>query len=160
MILRCILNLFNLYYKYTSKILKQIVMQEGINMGRKSPWTKEEYISIYNKVNEYVIKLSMQLLIKEGVDSASEAGVYMMMNKMPIVYLFVHYHYGTFEDLKMKKSDVMAYLTLFLPNVKQFTKELKEGFDTENIFPMDLNNEIAPILSKMCDEIIYIEENF
>lgn len=156
MILRCILNI----YKYNSKILKQIVMQEGINMGRKSPWTKEEYISIYNKVNEYVIKLSMQLLIKEGIDSASEAGVYMMMNKMPIVYLFVHYHYGTFEDLKMKKSDEMAYLTLFLPNVKQFTKELKKGFDTENIFPMDLNNEIAPILSKMCDEIIYIEDNF
>lgn len=160
MILRCILNLFNLYYKYNSKILKQIVMQEGINMGRKSPWTKEEYISIYNKINEYVEKLSMQLLIKEGVDSAADAGAYMIFYKMPIVYLFIHYHYGTFEDLKMKKSDVMAYLTLFLPNVKQFTKELKKGFDTENIFPMDLNNEIAPILSKMCDEIIYIEENF
>ena len=135
-------------------------MQEGINMGRKSPWTKEEYISIYNKINEYVEKLSMQLLIKEGADSAAEAGAYMIFYKMPIVYLFVHYHYGTFEDLKMKKSDVMAYLTLFLPNVKQFTKEFKKGFDTENIFPMDLNNEIAPILSKMCDEIIYIEENF
>ena len=135
-------------------------MQEGINMGRKSPWTKEEYISIYNKINEYVEKLSMQLLIKEGADSAADAGAYMIFYKMPIVYLFIHYHYGTFEDLKMKKSDVMAYLTLFLPNVKQFTKEFKKGFDTENIFPMDLNNEIAPILSKMCDEIIYIEENF
>ena len=135
-------------------------MQEGINMGRKSPWTKEEYISIYNKINEYVEKLSMQLLIKEGADSAADAGAYMIFYKMPIVYLFIHYHYGTFEDLKMKKSDVMAYLTLFLPNVKQFTKEFKKGFDTENIFPMDLNNEISPILSKMCDEIIYIEENF
>lgn len=135
-------------------------MQEGINMGRKSPWTKEEYISIYNKVNEYIAKLSIQLFIKEGVDSASEAIAYMNFYKMPIVYLFIHYHYGMYEDLNMKDSEIMAYLGLFLPSVKQFTKEFKKGFDTENIFPMDLNNEIAPILSKMCDEIIYIEENF
>lgn len=103
-------------------------MQEGINMGRKSPWTKEEYISIFNKVDEYVTKLSMQLLIKEGADSAAEAGVYMMINKMPIVYLFVHYHYGTFEDLNMKGSEVTAYLTLFFAKCKTIYKGIKKRF--------------------------------
>ena len=44
-------------------------MAEGINMGRKSPWTKEEYLSMYNKVNNYAIRLSAQLLKEEGVKS-------------------------------------------------------------------------------------------
>ena len=28
-------------------------MAEGINMGSKSPWTKEEYVSVYNRVKNY-----------------------------------------------------------------------------------------------------------
>lgn len=129
-------------------------MQQGINMGRKSPWTKEEYISIYNKVNEYVMNLWRELA------SAMETEAYMGLNKMPIVYLFIHYHYGVFEDLNMNEADTKKYLTFFLPMVKDLVKGMKEAYDTEDVFPMDLNNEIAPILSKMCEEIIYIEENF
>lgn len=28
-------------------------MAEGINMGRKSQWTKEEYVKLYNTVVNY-----------------------------------------------------------------------------------------------------------
>ena len=48
-------------------------MVEGINMGRKSPWTKEEYISAYNEISDYAKRLSAKLLISEGAKSAAEA---------------------------------------------------------------------------------------
>lgn len=47
-------------------------MAEGINMGRKSPWTKEEYVKLYNTVVNYARALSVQLLREEGAKSASE----------------------------------------------------------------------------------------
>ncbi|MEE1323367.1 MAG: hypothetical protein UHE91_06035 [Bacteroidales bacterium] len=157
MILRCILNI----YKYNSKILKQIVVQEGINMGRKSPWTKEEYISIFNKVDEYISKVSEYLIYKQGLNSSAEAVAHMALNKMPIVYLFIHYHYGTFKDLNIDEVYVEFYLNGFLTHVKDVVKLLKDCYDRGNLFPLNLkNNEIASILSKMCDEIMYIEENF
>ena len=135
-------------------------MAEGINMGRKSPWTKEEYISVYNKINNYATKLSAQLLLKEGMNSAAEARAAYNIYKCPVIYLFVHYHYGMFEDLKMKSDETSAYLMMFLPNVKYFTRELKKAFSTGQIFPNDSYNELASELMNMCDEIIYIEENY
>ena len=136
-------------------------MQEGINMGRKSPWTKEEYISICNKVDEYIIEVTGYLINKQGLMPSAEAVAHMAFNKMPIVYLFIHYHYGTFKDLNIDEIDEEFYLKGFLPQVKDLVKVLKVCYDAGNLHPLNLkNNEIAPILSKMCDEIIYIEENF
>ena len=135
-------------------------MAEGINMGRKSPWTKEEYISVYNKVSNYAIKLSAQLLRKEGTNSAAEAIAAYNFYKCPAIYLFVHYHYGVFDDLGMNSDETTAYLMMFLPNVKYFARELKKAFATGQVFLNDQNNGLASILISMCDEIIYIEDNY
>ena len=135
-------------------------MTEGINMGRKSPWTKEEYISVYNQVSNYAKRLSTQLLLKEGAASAAEAVAAYNIYKCPAIYLFVHYHYGVFRDLGMTNEETTAYLMMFLPNVKYFTKELKNAFATGQIFPDIANDQHSSILIDMCDEIIYIEENF
>lgn len=133
-------------------------MAEGINMGRKSPWTKEEYISLYNRVNEYGTRLAARLMIEEGVDSAAEAKMSYCIYKCPIVYLFIHYHFGRPEDL-MSGADISLYLTMFLPNVTYFAKELKTAYATGQVFLNDTSS-MGSTLRKMCDEIIYIEENY
>lgn len=135
-------------------------MAEGINMGRMSPWTKEEYVSVYNRVSNYAKRLSAQLLIEEGAKSAAEAVAAYNIYKCPVIYLFVHYHYGMFNDLGMGGDEVSTYLMTFLPNVKYFTTELKKAFATGQVFLNDPNNELASKLMNMCEEIIYIEENF
>ena len=135
-------------------------MAEGINMGRKSPWTKEEYISVYNKVSNYANRLSAQLLREEGTKSAAEAIATYNFYKCPAIYLFVHYHYGMFEDLGMNNDETTAYLMMFLPNVKYFARELKKAFATGKVFLNDSNNKLASILIGMCDEILYIEDNY
>lgn len=135
-------------------------MAAGINMGRKSPWTKEEYVSVYNRVSNYAKRLSTQLLSEEGAKSAAEAVAAYNIYKCPVIYLFVHYHYGMFNDLGMGGDEVSTYLMTFLPNVKYFTIELKKAFATGQIFLNDPNNELASKLINMCEEIIYIEENF
>lgn len=133
-------------------------MTEGINMGRKSPWSKEEYISVYKKANEYGAKLASRLLLSEGVDSAAEARMAYSIYKCPVVYLFVHYHYGRIEDL-MSDTETSVYLMMFLPKVKYFAKELRNAYASGQAFPNDTSN-MGSILAKMCDEILYIEENF
>lgn len=135
-------------------------MAEGINMGRKSPWTKEEYVSVYNRVNNYAKRLAAQLLIEEGAKSAAEATAAYNIYKCPVIYLFVHYHYGMFQDLGMDGNETSSYLMMFLPNVKYFARELKKAFATGQIFLNDPNNELASKLVSMCEEVIYIEENF
>lgn len=135
-------------------------MAEGVNMGRKSPWTKEEYISTYNKINNYAARLSVQLLREEGANSAAEAIAAYNIYKCPVIYLFVHYHYGMFKDLKMNNEDTSAYLMMFLPNVKYFAKELKKAFASGQVFPNSQDDELNSKLINMCEEIIYIEENF
>ena len=135
-------------------------MAEGINMGRKSPWTKEEYISVYNQVSNYAKRLSTQLLLEEGANSAAEAIATYSIYKCPAIYLFTHYHYGVFRDLNMTNEETTAYLMMFLPNVKYFAQELKKAFATEQIFINIPNNQLSSILVDMCDEILYIEENF
>lgn len=135
-------------------------MVEGINMGRKSPWTKEEYVSVYNNVTNYAQKLSVQLLSEEGIKSAAEAIAAYNIYKCPAIYLYIHYHYGKFEDLGMSNEEVSVYLTMFLPNVMYFSKELKKAYSTGNIF-LDISGEaLSKTLIEMCEEIIYIEENF
>lgn len=135
-------------------------MAEGVNMGRKSPWTKEEYVSTYNKVNNYAVKMSAQLLREEGAKSAAEAIAAYNIYKCPVIYLFVHYHYGMFKDLDMNTEETSAYLMMFLPNVKYFARELKKAFASGQVFPNSLDNELDSTLFDMCNEIIYIEENF
>ena len=135
-------------------------MAEGINMGRKSPWTKEEYISVFKKVSNYAVQLSAQLLKEEGTKSAVEAIAAYNVYKCPAIYLFVHYHYGMFEDLGMNNEETTTYLMMFLPNVKYFARELKKAFLTEQVFLNDFGKELSSQLADMCEEIIYIEENF
>lgn len=135
-------------------------MEEGINMGRKSPWTKEEYVSVYNEVSNYANQLAAQLFIDEGAKSAAEAIAAYNVYKCPAIYLFVHYHFGVFEDLRMTGEETSTYLMMFLPNVKYFARELKKAFSTGQVFLNDLGNELASKLIDMCEEIIYIEENF
>lgn len=133
-------------------------MAEGINMGRKSPWTKDEYLSLYKKVDAYGTRLAAQLMIEEGTDSAAEAKMSYSLYKCPIVYLFIHYHYGRPEDL-LNGADFSLYLMMFLPQVKYFAKEMRDAFASGKVFIND-TNMMNSTLAKMCDEIIYIEENF
>lgn len=135
-------------------------MAEGINMGRKSPWTKEEYESVYNRINDYANRLSAQLLREEGTKSAAEAIAAYNIYKCPVVYLFVHYHYGMFKDLKMNNEEINAYLMLFMPSVKYFAKELKDAFASGQVFLNDSGDELSSKLIDMCNEIIFIEDNF
>lgn len=133
-------------------------MAEGINMGRKSPWTKDEYISIYKKVDEYGAKLAAQLMIEEGVDSAAEAKIAYSLYKCPIVYLFIHYQYGKPEEL-LNDTDFSLYLMMFLPQVKYFAEKIKNAFASGQVFLND-TNLMGSTLVKMCNEILFIEENF
>ena len=135
-------------------------MAEGINMGRKSPWTKDEYKSMFKRISNYAIRLSLQLQREEGNASAAEAIAAYNIYKCPVVYLFVHYHYGMFDDLGMNDEEKAAYLMMFLPNVKYFAVELKKAFASGQVFPMEGNKDMDTIMVDLCDEIIYIEENF
>jgi hypothetical protein len=135
-------------------------MAEGINMGRKSPWTKDEYQSLFKQISNYAMRLSLQLLREEGSASASEAIAAYNIYKCPVVYLFVHYHFGMFDDLEMNEEETTAYLLMFLPNVKYFATELKKAFASGQVFPMNGSGDMDAIMADMCDEIIYIEENF
>jgi len=134
-------------------------MAEGINMGRKSPWTKEEYVLTYNRINDYANRLSAQLLREEGTNPVAEAIAAYNLYKCPVIYLFVHYHYGMFDDLRMNSDEITAYLMMFLPNVKDFAQELKRAYATGQVFLNDSNNNLASTLIDMCEEIIYIEDN-
>ncbi len=81
------------------------------------------------------------------------------MFKNPIVYIFIHYHYGKFENLGMSQNEITAYL-MFLPMVKHFTKGMMEGMMEQTVFDFDTDNEIAPALIDICKEVLYIENNF
>ena len=66
-----------------------------------------------------------------------------------------------FDDLGMDSNETSAYLMLFLPNVKYFARELKKAFATGQVFLNDpANNELTSKLISMCEEVIYIEDNF
>ncbi len=130
-------------------------MTVGINLGRQCPWEKEELLTIYRKVENYAKALYI-LLKKQGDSDAEEAFASYNLFKLPVVYVFIHYHYGKFEDLGMNQGDISAYLGLFMLDTKNFVDNLLEGMRGQNVFFYDRKNEIAPMLIKVCEEVRYI----
>lgn len=135
-------------------------MEQGFNMGRKSPWNKNEYIQAYKDVVFYAKTLYLILLKEEGEESANEALPAYNMLKYPIVYLFIHYHYGTFEDLQMDSTDISGYMLMCVANTKTFIHGVLDGLLTQNVFYYDKEGKISQQLIKFCQEILYIEDNF
>ena len=91
-------------------------MAEGINMGRKSPWTKEQYVKTFNNVNSYCKSLTARVIREEGMEMGKETFAAYNMFQYIVVYLYIHYHYGRFEDLGMNNSDISTYIMMFVFN--------------------------------------------
>lgn len=134
-------------------------MAEGINMGRKSPWTKDYLMNLYNRVDSYCKLATMYALKNEGQQVAMETMAAYNMFKYPVVYVFIHYHFGKFEDLGMQGNDISSYM-MYVSMVKHFTQGMMEGMMEQTVFDFDKKNEIAPALVDICREVIYIEDNF
>lgn len=130
-------------------------MKEGINMGHQCPWEKEDLFTFYHKVDSYAKALYV-ILNQQGDPDANEALVSYNLFKYPIVYVFIHYHYGNFEDLGMDKTDIGGYLGMFMLNPRSFVNNLLEGMREQNVFYYDRHNEIAPKLIDICEEVNYI----
>ena len=81
------------------------------------------------------------------------------MFKCPVVYIFIHYHFGKFEDLGMNESDIQSYM-MYMLMVKYITQAMIEEISTQPLFELDRKNEITPALLSVCKEVIFIEENF
>lgn len=131
------------------------IMKEGINMGRQCPWEKEELLNFYHKVDSYAKTLYVTLN-QQGDPDAEEALISYNIFKYPIVYIFIHYHYGKFEDLGMDENDIAGYLGIFMLNTRNFVDNLLDGLVEQNVFYYDRHNEIAPKLIDICKEINYI----
>ncbi|MDE6006204.1 MAG: hypothetical protein K2G67_01440 [Muribaculaceae bacterium] len=134
-------------------------MEEGINMGRKCPWSKNYLKSLYQNLNSYCEKVTLQTFVSDGPKVASKMMVAYTMFKFPVVYLYIHYHYGTFEDLGMQGGEISSYMT-YLPAVKHFTQGMRDGMLEENVFSLDKENALSSALIEICKEVIYIEENY
>ena len=134
-------------------------MAEGINMGRRSPWSKEYLKSLYAKVNYYCEVATLHAWKTEGQQVALETMAAYSMFKYPVVYIYIHYHFGMFEDLEMQGSDISSYM-LYVSMVKHFTKGMMDGMLEQTVFDFDKRNEIAPALIEVCKEVLFIEENF
>lgn len=134
-------------------------MTEGINMGRKSPWSKEYLKNLYTKVDSYCKVATLHALKMEGQQVAMETMAAYNMFKYPVVYIFIHYHFGKFEDLGMQGGDISSYM-MSVSMVKHFTKGMMDGMLEQTVFDFDKRNEIAPALIEICKEVIFIEENF
>ncbi len=128
---------------------------EGVNMGRQCPWSKEELLKLYRKVDAYAKTLYI-LLCKQGDSDAGEALASYNLFKLPVVYVFIHYHYGKFEDLGMSNNDISAYIGLFMLDTRNFVENFLEGMREQNVFYYDRRNEIAPKLIEVCEEVLYI----
>lgn len=134
-------------------------MEEGINMGRKCPWSKDYLKNLYNKIDSYCKVATLYALKTEGSKVAMETLAAYNMFKYPVVYVFIHYHFGKFEDLGMRKSDITSYM-MYLSMVRHFTQGMIDEMLVETIFDFDKKNEIAPALTDVCKEVIFIEDNF
>lgn len=134
-------------------------MAEGINMGRKSPWPKEYLMTLYNRLDTYCKAATLHAFRSEGQKVAMEIMAAYNMFKYPVVYVFIHYHFGKFEDLGMQGNDITSYL-MFLPLVKHFTQGMIDGMLEQTIFDFDRENIIAPALIDVCKEVLFIEDNF
>lgn len=63
-------------------------MVEGMNMGRKCPWTKAELKSLYDRLETYTKALTMRLVATEGIKSSMEAmRAYNMLNILLCMFL-------------------------------------------------------------------------
>ena len=134
-------------------------MAEGINMGRQCPWTKGELVQLYNRLDLYTKTLTLRLLQDEGQKSSMEAFAAYNMFKFPVVYVFIHYHYGKFEDLGMNKSDVSTYITMYMMFTKDFTQGILEGLQTSDVFYYDKSKELSALLVNICKEVLFILNN-
>lgn len=134
-------------------------MAEGINNGRICPWSKDYLKALYNRVNSYCKVATLYALKTEGKQAAMETmGAYNMF-KYPVVYIFIHYHFGKFEDLEMQNDDISSYI-MYVSMVKQFTKGMMDGMLEQTVFDFDKENKIAPALIDICKEVLFIEDNF
>ena len=131
---------------------------EGINMGRQCPWSKEYIIDLYEKLKAYSKSAALASFLVSK-NEVNDDVVAMIMCKQPIIYLFVHYHFGKFEDLKMNQKEISRYLE-YIVLVKEITKGIKEGLMETNLFKYDKTGELREGIIKVCDEVLYIENNF
>ena len=134
-------------------------MAEGNNMGRRSPWSKDYLKSLYTKVDSYCKIATLHALKTEGQQVAMEAMAAYNMFKYPVVYIYIHYHFGKFEDLGMKGGDISSYM-MYVSMVQHFTKGMMEGMLEQPVFDFDKKNELAPALVEICREVLYIENKF
>jgi len=134
-------------------------MEEGINMGRRCPWSKDSLKKLYNTVDSYCKLATLHALNREGQQVAMETMAAYSIFKYPIVYVFIHYHFGVFEDLGMKDGEISSYL-MYLQIVRNFTQGMIDEMSEHSFFDFDEKNEIAPRLVEICKEVILIEDNF
>lgn len=127
-----------------------------MNMGRKCPWTKAELKSLYDRLETYTKALTMRLVATEGIKSSMEAMRAYNMFKFPVVYVFTHYHYGRFEDLGMKDSDISSYIQLYGMMAQHFTEGVLEGLQTSDVFYYDQKKELSLLLEDVCREVLFI----
>lgn len=134
-------------------------MAEGINMGRKSPWSKDYLKKLYDQVVSYSKVAALYALKTEGQQAMIEAMAAYNMFKYPVVYIYIHYHFGSFEDLGMRDGDISSYMMMYMSSVKYFTQSMMDGMMKQSIFDFDKKNEIAPALVEICREVLFIENN-
>lgn len=60
----------------------------------------------------------------------------------------------------MDSNDTTTYIMMFAANVKYMASGMLDGLKTENVFYYDYDNVISPKLREMCEEVLYIENNF
>ncbi|MBQ0160098.1 MAG: hypothetical protein KBT28_05675 [Bacteroidales bacterium] len=134
-------------------------MEVGINMGRRSPWSKDDYKQLYEKLDAYCNIASLMALKNQGINGSSETFAAYTMFKYPVVYLFVHYHFGNFEDVGMSEDEISNYIMSSVM-ITEIAQGLIDGMEEGEVFPYDPKKSIAPLLKSMCEEVLYIENNF
>ena len=139
--------------------LRTKISGEGINKSRTCPWSKDYLSSLYAKVDNYCKLATLYTLKTEGQQASLDTMAAYNMFKYPVVYVFIHYHYGDFNDLKMEDWDISSYM-MYVSMVKHFTQGMMDGMLEQTVFDFDNSNEIAPALIEICKEVIYIEDNF
>lgn len=127
-------------------------------MGRQCPCSKEYIIDLYEKLNAYSNSAALASFLVSK-NEVNDDVVAMILCKQPIIYLFVHYNLGKFEDLKMNQKEISQFLE-YLVLVKEMTKGIKEGLMEINLFKYDKTGELREGIIKVCDEVLYIENNF
>lgn len=131
-------------------------MAEGINMGRRCPWTKEELVSLYKNLVSYRDALTVKIAEDEGAKPSQDVFAAYNLFKFPVVYMFIHYHYGQFDALNMNGSDISTYLTLYMTMTQEVTQSILEGLQTSDVFYYDAKKELSPALEAVCEEVLYI----